>query len=472
MLVAGNLSADAPKPNLIVFIADDVSWDDFGCYGNKDVQTPNINKLADGGMKFMNAYLTASSCSPSRNSIMTGRYPHNTGAAELHTHPPDDMISLPTVLQQAGYYTIQAGKFHMGKNIAVGLDVMVTDKKENGHGGEGAWLKTLKKRPKEKPFFAWFASSDAHRGWDSKNQFRGTHKPDEITPSHYLADMPATRQDLCDYYDEIFRLDHYIGLVVEELKAQKVLNNTVIIVMADNGRPFPHSKSRVNDRGMKTPFVVSWPAGIKNSGSVCNSLVSVIDIATTFVELGGGLVPESFQGHNFAKLLDNPNADFRNYIFAEHNWHDFEAHERMVRDKDFMYILNSRPQLNAKGAIDVNNSPSSQDLHKLHAQGKLTGIQGDIFTEPRPSEELYDYSKDPDQLNNVATNVEYSSKLKELRKILKTWMKETGDSVPQKLTKDWYTRFPNSKKTKDYKIRGEMPGASNNAIKNNNKGQF
>ena len=92
------------KPNFIIFIADDVSWNDFGCCGNKDVQTPNIDNLAADGLRFTNVYLTASSCSPSRNSILSGRYPHNTGAPELHTQPPDWMLSLPEVLKENGYY--------------------------------------------------------------------------------------------------------------------------------------------------------------------------------------------------------------------------------------------------------------------------------------------------------------------------------------------------------------------------------
>ena len=109
-------------PNLIVFIADDVSWDDLGCYGNKDVQSPNIDLLAREGIIFKNTYLTTSSCSPSRNSIITGRYPHNTGAAELHTMPPIEMISLPEILKSKGYFTLQAGKFHMGDYALRGFD--------------------------------------------------------------------------------------------------------------------------------------------------------------------------------------------------------------------------------------------------------------------------------------------------------------------------------------------------------------
>ena len=103
------------SPNFILFIADDVSWDDLRCYGNNDVKTPNIDNLAKNGIIFKNTYLTTSSCSPSRNSILTGRYPHNTGAAELHTEPPLEMISIPEILKTKGYYSLLAGKFHMGE---------------------------------------------------------------------------------------------------------------------------------------------------------------------------------------------------------------------------------------------------------------------------------------------------------------------------------------------------------------------
>ena len=99
-----NIEKKIDKPNFIIFIADDISWDDFGCYGNKEVKTPNIDKLAEEGLIFKNMYLTTSSCSPSRNSIITGRYPHNTGAPELHSQPPMDMKTFIFELKESGYY--------------------------------------------------------------------------------------------------------------------------------------------------------------------------------------------------------------------------------------------------------------------------------------------------------------------------------------------------------------------------------
>jgi arylsulfatase A-like enzyme len=464
------ISAQSIKPNVIIFIADDVSFDDLGCYGNKQVQTPNIDKLAAAGIRFTNCYLTASSCSPSRNSIITGRYPHNTGAAELHTQPSLEMVSFPEILINSGYYNVASGKFHMGEYARRGFDVIHEDLKQVGNGGEDMWLTSVRERPKNKPFFMWFAAYDAHRDW-GENEFTGTHKPEELEPPFYLADGMKTKTDLAAYYDEIKRFDHHVGQIVAELKRQKVLDNTLIIVMADNGRPFPHSKTRVNDRGMKTPFVVHWPKRIKKS-AISNSLVSAIDIAPTILEIAGIEVPEQFQGKSFSKIMAKPGTEFRKFVFAEHNWHDFEAHERMVRDKNYMYILNSRPFFPQLGPADAVGSPSYEELVEIMKMSQISEIQADIFINPRPEEEFYDLATDPFQFNNLATQAEYAQEKERLKNILQLWMDETGDNIPENLTKDWYLMQPGYIKTDAHGIRGEMPGQKTNATKNNNKGSF
>ena len=458
------------QPNFIVFIADDVSWNDLGCYGNSMVTTPNIDQIAQKSIRFTNAYLTASSCSPSRNSIMTGRYPHNSGAAELHTEPPEDMISFPEVLRDLGYYSVQSGKFHMGKYAERGFDVMLRTSGEVGDGGELSWLKSIKERPMDQPFFMWFAALDAHRAW-GPNDFSGTHKAEDIIPPFYLADGPETRQDLAQYYDEITRFDYYIGEVVKELETQGALDNTFIIIMADNGRPFPHSKTRVNDRGMKTPFLIYWPQQIRQA-QVSHSLVSSIDIAPTILSLAGADIPNSMQGVSFEKIIDNPEQPFRNYVFAEHNWHDYEAHERMVRSDQFLYIYNARPRQPQMGPADAVGSPSHAELNALRASDQLTAIQADIFTTPRPVEELFDLQSDSLQLVNVASHPNYQQELIQMRQIMEQWKEQTGDSKPAHLTPDWYTKEPGYVKTRTHGVRGEMPGSDKGAVNINDKGPF
>ena len=458
------------RPNVILIIGDDISWNDLGCYGHPSIRTPNIDKLAANGIRFTNTFLTASSCSPSRCSIITGRYPHNTGAAELHTPLPADQLPFPLLLKENGYYCAQGGKWHMGEETKRAFDIVRDTKPENDPGRESEWLPLLQGRPKDKPFFMWFASFDAHRTWDDQI-FLERHNPADVPVPKYLADAPDTRQDLSHYYDEIARLDFYVGKVEEELEKQGVADNTIIIFMADNGRPFPRCKTRVYDSGMKTPFIIKWPKGIKKQGAACQSMISSIDIAPTVLELCGCPVEDSFQGGNFSSLFKNPEKSFRHYVFSEHNWHNHEALERMVRSKDYLYVLNERPQFPNCGPTDSNRSDSQKDLNALLAAGNLTPEQNDVFLAPRPAEELFDLNKDPEQFQNIADDPNYADALKEMRQIMERWRDETADTTPENLTYDWNARFTAEKLDIERK-RGEMPGAAKSADKVNTKGPF
>jgi len=457
-------------PNVILIIGDDISWNDLGCYGHPTIRTPNIDRLATEGVRFTNAFLTASSCSPSRCSIITGRYPHNTGAAELHTPLPADQIPFPLRLKEHGYYCAQGGKWHMGPHARRAFDEVRDKWGKEDPGAEGQWLPLLQERPKDKPFFMWFASFDAHRGWDDKI-FLPRHDPAKAQVPKYLADAPPTRADLSKYYDEIARLDYYVGKVEEELQKQGVADNTVIIFMADNGRPFPRCKTRVYDSGMKTPFIIKWPKGVRKTGVTCNSLVSAIDIAPTILDICGVPVGESFQGKSFAALLKTPQKPFRRYVFSEHNWHDFEALERMVRSDKYLYVLNERPQFPNCGPADSNTSDSQRDLDSLRVAGALTPEQYDIFMAPRPREELFDVQKDAEQFRNVADDPAYADALNEMRAVMARWRRETADTSPQHLTPDWYERFT-GRPLDIERTRGEMPGAASDATRVNAKGPF
>jgi arylsulfatase A-like enzyme len=222
---------------------------------------------------------------------------------------------------------------------------------------------------------------------------------------------------------------------------------------------------------MQTPFVITWPDGIKKTASVCNSLVSVIDIAPTLLEIVGIKPGITFQGKNFASLFENPDQKFRNVVFSEHNWHDYEAHERMIRSKDYLYLFNNRPELANQGPLDSNRSATHTALWKAKSEGLITIAQNDIFLTPRPKEELFYVINDPHQLNNLVENPKYKDVLKEMRKLLKRWTEETGDTVPENLTQGWYDR-EKFIALEGRGIRGEMPGAAKNAQEINNPGPF
>lgn len=457
------------RPNIIFIIGDDISQEDIGCYGNTSIRTPNIDLLARQGMKFNNAFVTSSSCSPSRCSIISGRYPHNTGAAELHSALPDHLTTFPEQLKAAGYYTAQAGKWHEGPNTASAYDTLLAGTQLNGNGGEGQWLRLLAQRPVNKPFFFWLAPFDAHRDWGADG-FGKPHHPDSVWVPPTLVDDEATRNDLASYYNEIGRIDHYLGLLMNALAQQGIASNTMIIFISDNARPFPGSKTRLYDRGIKTPMLIRWPAVIEG-GAICQSMISSIDIAPTLLELAGVVPAESIQGRSFTALFQRPERAFREHVFAEHNWHDYEAYERSVRTKDFFYLVNLRPERNNIGAIDVNQSPAATALKNAAQTGTLTSIQRDPFLQPRPAEELYDLAKDPLQQHNLADDTAYRQQRNALHQVLMLWREQTADTAPGNLTPDWYDRRT-SAPLPAKGTRGEMPGAAKEADRVNHKGPF
>lgn len=421
------------QPNFIVFIADDAAWNDCGPYGNEVIKTPNINKLAEEGLVFDNAFLTTSSCSPSRCSILTGRYPHSTGAPELHMPLPANQVLFAGELQKAGYYTAVAGKYHIG-------DPRVEFDSIYGGGPSGCenWMRALQNRPKEKPFFLWLAAIDPHRNYQP-NTIPIPHNPENVIVPPFLPDVDSTRKDLALYYDEISRLDTYLGKVMQELKAQGVDENTLVIYMTDNGRPFPRCKTRLYDSGIKTPFIVRWPEKLEKGRTT--ALISSIDIAPTFCELAGAIIPESFQGVSFVPILNNYSAETRDFIVGEHNWHDYQAHERAIRSQRFLYIKNAYPQFNASPPADAVRSLTYQEMIKMYNAGKLNENQLDCFIQPRMPEELYDVENDPYQFNNLVSNLEYADDLKKMRALMDSWSIEFNDTIPKNPTPDKFHRW-------------------------------
>ena len=449
----------ATQPNFILFIADDMAWDDCGAYGHPKIRTPNIDKLARDGMRFDRAFLTASSCSPSRSSIITGQYPHNTDAEQLHWPLPADQVTFVEKLKAAGFWTASAGKWHLG-NAMTNRFNLVKDagtagfQLPTGKAAEGAkmvergtsdiqsgcndWVPTLRARPRNKPFFLWLAALDPHRDYE-ENIIPNPYQPEDVIVPPYLPDVSETRKDLALYYNEITRLDRFIGDVLTELEKQGEEGNTFILFFSDNGRPFPRDKTTIYDSGIKTPWIVRWPGHVQ-PGSVCASLVSSIDIAPTLLELASVERPSTFHGLSFAPLLKNPGAAIRKYAFAEQNWHDYEARSRAVRSVRFKYIRNEYPDLPLTPPADGVRSITYTAMRRLRDAGKLRSEQLTCFIKPRPREELYDTETDSYELKNLATDPKYSETLATLRQVLTDWQRETKDATPANRTADEFDR--------------------------------
>ncbi|OQB40479.1 MAG: Arylsulfatase [Candidatus Hydrogenedentes bacterium ADurb.Bin179] len=353
-----------------------------------------------------------------------------------------------------------SGKNHMG-DVRRAFDLISGGK---GPGKEEDWVDQLRNRPKDKPFFCWFASTDAHRDWQF-NEDAPRYAPEAVTVPPYLYDSPKTREDFAGHYHEISRLDHYVGAVRAELERQEVLDNTYLVFCADNGRPFPRCKTRLYDSGLKTPLLVYAPGRVR--AEVAAGLVSSIDLAPTFLELAGVTVPETVQGVSFNALLRDPSATSRDVVFAEHNWHVFQAHERMVRCGNQVYIRNAWPERQNLCVESIAQYPAGEELWAAEARGELKPQQRDIFIVPRAAEELYVLEADPEQMNNEVENPDHAEVLHHLRRLLDQWIEETGDTIPEKPTGDRQDKH--GKKTPDFKV-DEFPGVVRNATKINHAG--
>jgi N-sulfoglucosamine sulfohydrolase len=425
-------------PNVVLIIGDDIS-PDFSCFGGQ-VQTPNIDQLAADGVRFENAYVTASSCSPSRNSIITGRYPHNTGAPELHMDLPEGQFLFPQALKDAGYHSVLAGKWHMGEATRPAFDQIYDVHYPDDPTGSARWIQCLHERPENKPFFMWFAAFDAHRPWEADEE-ETPHDPSKVLLPAGIPDTPVARADFASYCDEVRRFDRYVGGVMEELKKQDVFEDTLIIVLGDNGRPFPRNKTSLYDNGMKTPLVVHWPGGQIAEGSVSSSLVSTIDIAPAILEAAGLPVPSPVQGISLLPICRQPGLQTRDMLFGERNWHVQRACGRMVRKGDWVYIRDFTPGSYSFQMVNHKDGAYAE-LLRLKAEGNLAPEQAEVFSTRRPVEQLFNVADDPQQLENLAGNPEKKERLEFFRNTLEDWQQRTGDSIPDvdEMTPDRHDR--------------------------------
>ena len=434
LLLAFALDAAAQPTNILIFIADDQGEGDLSIYGHPALRTPNIDRLGREGMRFDHAFLTISSCSPSRSSILTGRYPHSTGAEDLHMPLPADQRTIARRLSDENYYNMAVGKWHLGDAEKAHWEVVVDcPGKETGVQA----IKALSERPNDRPFFFWVASKDPHRPFD-ENAIASPHDPADVVVPPYLPDHPLIRRDLALYYDEVTRFDAHVGEIVAELERQDVLDKTLIVYMSDNGMPFPRAKTTLYDAGIRTPMVVRLP-GTVPTGSVQKGLFSVVDLAPTLLDVIGHEL-DSAQGVSRAEMLRDAEAPGRDAIYAEANWHDFEQFTRAVRTERFLLIRNYYWQNPLWNSVDSINSISWNGYLQMQRSGRLTDAQKFIFLEPRPYEELYDLQVDPVSLQNVVDDAVYRVELNRLRSLLDNWRVQTGDVMPARPRRDGWTR--------------------------------
>ncbi|MCP4449951.1 MAG: sulfatase-like hydrolase/transferase, partial [Planctomycetes bacterium] len=264
------------------------------------------------------------------------------------------------------------------------------------------------------------------------------YSSEEVIVPPYLPDHPLIREEIAQYYDEIARFDRHVGQVLDELTRQKLIDDTFILYVSDNGMPFPRAKTTLYDSGIRTPLLVRYPA-LTKPGTVQRNLVSTIDIAPTVLELAG-ITQTTTQGQSLARMLKDPRAPGREAIFAEANWHDFEKFTRAVRTERFLLIRNYYWDKPLWNSVDSVNSQTWTGYLEMQRYSRLTDSQRFLFAEPRPFEEFYDLKIDPHSLTNAVGTPNYADAVNQLRTRLDNWRVETHDRMPETRRRDGWTR--------------------------------
>jgi N-sulfoglucosamine sulfohydrolase len=422
-------AAPTTQPNILVFVGDDLGWRDTGPYGNAASRTPNLDALARSGLLVKRAFGTTPQCSPSRISILSGRYPHATRAEDLHTPLPDSERLLPSYLQAEGYFTGHMAKTHYGPNA---------ERQFQWYSPATATaLPVFLDSAGTRPFFLWVGFHEPHRPY-ARGLVPRPHAAEQVAVAPYLADTPGTRADLALYYDAIGHLDLDLGRMVAELERRKLRDNTLIVFLSDNGAPFPREKGTLYDGGTRTPLIFSWPRRIRAGSVYDDGLVSTIDLAPTLLEVAGVSPPPAMQGQSVHRLLTAPTGYAgRTHVFSERNWHDCDEHQRAVRSGRYKLIrTDAYTALPLCTAADIGASASFLDLRARAKSGRLTSAQRRLFEAPRARLELYDLAEDPWELRNVADDPAYAKQVRELAGVLQEWIEQSDDFPAAYRTRD------------------------------------
>jgi len=438
-------TARLERPNILFCIADDWSWPHAGAYGDKVVRTPAFDKLAEEGMLFENAFVSSPSCTPSRNAILTGQHFWRLEeGANLWSTLDVKFPVYPLLLQEAGYFTGSWRKsWGPGDLSAGGYDSIHPAGKvyTNGFG------QFLKERPAGQPFCFWLGASDPHRPYEEgSGKTAGLHVSEVDVPG-FLPDNETIRSDIADYYFEVERFDSDVSRAVYLLDSLGELENTIIVVTGDNGLPFPRSKGNLYESGVHVPLVIVWGNRIqKNTSS--DALVSLTDLAPTFLELAGLQVPEIMTGRSLKNILLNnkPEGDkrFDHVVFGRERHTPAQLvpsmdgyPSRAIRTQKFLYIRNFAPDRwpagvpeNATHPIysfaDCDGGPSKSYLLE-YKNDPAVKTYYDLCFAKRPAEELYDVENDPWQLMNLAEDKFYSSVKDSLSELLMNELRKTKD---------------------------------------------
>ena len=446
-LVAASLRADTKpqRPNILWIVGENLKLD-LGCYGAKNVRTPNLDGLAADGVRFTRVFSTSPVCAPSRSAFMTGMYQTTTGMHHMRSHRDDDyrlpegVRPLTHRLKEVGYLTANI--------VNIGDKVVGTGKLDLNFVNEGPVYDTAdwSRLKDNQPFFAQINTPEIEYDiYDRKTAEKDRVKwvgeewhpkiatPENVEPPPYYPDHPVVREEWARYLNSVSGMDIRIGWILKQLKADGLADNTIVMFFGDNGRLEARGIHWCWDTGLHVPMIVHWPAGITAPpqyarGSVNDNVVSLLDVTATTLQFAGITPPANMQSRRFmGSVIDPP----RTYAFgARDRIDETEIRIRSVRDARFHYLRNYQPNA---GFLSLNRYKEKcfaikPLMRQLMTQGKLSGPPADLMR-PLPEEQLFDTQADPHEVTNLAQsdNPEHRAALVRMRAALDTWISETGD---------------------------------------------
>lgn len=438
------------RPNILFALADDASH--FGIYGHEFVKTPNIDWIANHGVKFNNAFTSNPKCAPSRASILTGRYPWQLEEACNHYSLfPNKFDLLPDLLENAGYHI-----GFTGKGWAPG-DYQYYGLKRNPAGNpyqsellkppEGSKISDcdyagnfevfLKERERNQPFFFWYGCMEPHRQYSFGEGLRAGKQIEDIRQiPGYWPDTLEVKLDILDYASEIEWFDLHLGRMLGKLLEMGELENTLIVVTSDNGCPFPRVKGQMYEQDFHLPFVARY-GNCESSMRCVEEIINFIDIAPTFLEAAGLAPCEKMQGKSFFDLLKGEKTHCeRKETFFGREKHDLGREEdlgypvRCIRTEQFLYIKNFAPNRwpagnPETGYTNCDSSPTKRIILEMKDSGEP--YYYDLAFGKRPEKELYNILDDPECLHNLVQEEKYKNIIEELDDKLMKLLKSTGD---------------------------------------------
>ena len=457
-----------PRPNILWLIAEDFG-PHLGCYGAKEVSTPNLDRLARDGVRYTRFFTTAPVCSPSRSAFMTGMYQTTIGAHNHRSHRDDGYMLPPGVrlltdcMRDAGYFTANV------REMPAPIRFKGTGKTDwnftytNSIDGKAFDSDQWTDLKSHQPFYAQINFQETHRKF---------HAPKHADPARvelppYYPDHPVVRADWAEYLDSATELDRKAGVVLKQLEQDGLADNTIIVFFGDNGQAHVRGKQFCYESGLLVPLIIRWPKNFpapKNfkPGTVNSQLLEAIDLAPTMLAIAG--TNATMQGTAF--LSQRAGAP-KQYVFGARDRCDETVFRfRTVRDAKFRYIRNFTPERPLLQPNDYKEKqyPVWNLLKQLHAEGKLTPVQAKLCEPNMPSEELYDLDADPHEINNLAASPAHAADLKRLRDVLERWIADTNDQgrqlEPASLAASKGITRTNTNPNTGYNLDGKSPGAA------------